>query len=273
MSAAAETVRAADYDRYLSALFAPASARAHLFTLYAFNHEVAKTAESVSQPLAGQIRLQWWRDRIAELYSGDSSAHALANALGDAIAARKLPRELFASLIDARESDLEEMPFADLAGLESYVDATSGNVMRLAARILGAGDSLDREARELGIAYGLIGLCRALPYHASRRRLILPQDRLGELGISADDIFSGKMDANFTHLMNELVDSALARFRIVSRTRLSRTVLPALLPGVVVPLYARILSQPGFNPFRDSAEAPMHRRQLAMLRAMLRGRL
>ena len=60
-----------DFDRYLSSLFAPAAAAARsLNVLYAFNYEVAKTAETVSQPIAGQIRLQWWRDRIAELYRG-----------------------------------------------------------------------------------------------------------------------------------------------------------------------------------------------------------
>ncbi len=62
--------------------------------------------------------------------------------------------------------------------LEDYADATSGHVMRLATRILGAGDTLDDDARALGIAYALAGLCRALPYHAARRRLMLPVDRL-----------------------------------------------------------------------------------------------
>src|SRR3977135_1287140 len=150
-----EIVRKADYDRYLSSLFAPQALRRHLITLYAFNHEVAKTAESVSQPIAGQIRLQWWRDRIAELYAGADLDHMLANALGEIIAEHDLPRELFDDLIDARENDLEDAPFDDVARLEAYADATSGNLMRLAARVLGAGDSLDRPAGRLGIAYAV----------------------------------------------------------------------------------------------------------------------
>jgi phytoene synthase len=266
------SVRNADYDRYLSALFAPGSARPHLLTLYAFNYEVAKTAETVSQPIAGQIRLQWWRDRIAELYSGASSAHALTNALGETIAAHELPRAPFDALIDARESDLEEAPFADTASLEAYTDATSANIMRLAARILGAGSALDEQARELGIAYALIGLCRALPFNAARRRLVLPQDRISELGISIEDIFSGGTP-NVTPIVTELVDSARRRFRVVAGTRIARAFLPALLPGALIPLYGRILTRPDFRPFRDSSEAAVHRRQLAMLRAMLRGRL
>src|SRR3979409_2051144 len=97
-----ETVRKADYDRYLAALFAPQALRGPLITLYAFNYEVAKTAESVSQPIAGQIRLQWWRDRIAELYGGAALDHRLANALGGEIAPDDLPPAVVGELVVAR---------------------------------------------------------------------------------------------------------------------------------------------------------------------------
>src|SRR5438552_16844209 len=63
-------VRRHDHDRYLSALFAPEPARAGLFALYAFNVEVAKTREVVREPILGSIRLQWWRDALAEIYGG-----------------------------------------------------------------------------------------------------------------------------------------------------------------------------------------------------------
>src|SRR5215470_17865719 len=155
-----EHLRRADYDRYLASLFARTELRPHLWALYAFNHEVAKTAESVSQPIAGQIRLQWWRDRIADIYHRAESDHPLTRALGVIVATHQLPREFFDGLVGARESDLEEAPFGDLAELEAYADATSGNVMRLAARILGAKEQLDAHARELGIAYALAGLLR-----------------------------------------------------------------------------------------------------------------
>src|SRR3979490_860747 len=119
-----EIVRKADYDRYLSSLFAPQALRGHLITLYAFNHEVAKTAESVSQPIAGQIRLQWWRDRIAELYGGADLDHRLANALGEVIAEHDLPRKLFGDLIDAPETRIPASPLDVAASLEAYAEAT-----------------------------------------------------------------------------------------------------------------------------------------------------
>jgi|SRR5882672_3994984 len=273
IAASEEIVRKADYDRYLAALFATQALRRQLITLYAFNYELAKTAESVSQPIAGQIRLQWWRDRIAELYGGADLDHRLANALGEIIAEHDLPRELFDELIDARENDLEEAPFDDMASLETYADATSGNLMRLAARILDAGAGLDQDAGRLGIAYGLTGLCRALPYQAARRHLILPRDRVAELRISIEDLFSGKADPGLSILIAELAQNARTHFHAGAGKRVSRKILPALLPGALVPLYLRGLTRPGFDPFRDPADVPVHRRQLAMLRAMIRSRI
>ena len=51
-----QLVRAADKDRYLAALFAPAQRRGGLFALYAFNVEVARVRELVHNPPAGEIR-------------------------------------------------------------------------------------------------------------------------------------------------------------------------------------------------------------------------
>ena len=64
LSPLGELVRRHDRDRYQTALFAPADRREALFALYAFNYEIARVRESVTQPMLGQIRLQWWREVI-----------------------------------------------------------------------------------------------------------------------------------------------------------------------------------------------------------------
>lgn len=268
-----EFIRRVDFDRYLASLFTLRTQRTALNVLYAFNHEVAKTAETVSQPIAGQIRLQWWRDRIAELYRGVTVEHPVVQALGAVIDAHRLPRELFDELIDARENDLAEAPFSTFETFDAYADATSGHVMRLAARILGASDSLDADARDLGIAYALTGLCRALPYHATHRRLMLPVDCLITSGASIENVFTGKADESLRLLLADMAQRAQAHLIARRGQRLPRSVLPALLPAAVVPLYLRALTRPGFNIFRDSTEVGVHRRQLAMLGAMIRRRV
>ena len=84
LSYCARHVRAQDRDRYLTALFAPGERREDLFALYAFNLEVAKTAEVVSETMIGRVRLQWWRDCLEETYAGRPRHHAVAGPLAKA---------------------------------------------------------------------------------------------------------------------------------------------------------------------------------------------
>jgi NADH dehydrogenase [ubiquinone] 1 alpha subcomplex assembly factor 6 len=266
------TVRNADFDRYLAALFAPALVRPHLFALYAFNYELAKTAETVSQPTLGLIRLQWWRDAIAELFAGHTRDHPTVRALGEAIIAHDLPRALFDELIAARENDLEESPFADIATLEAYANATSGHVMRLSLRILGADGSFDGTAGEAGIAYALSGLLRALPFHAAERRLTLPLALVGSADLAIEDIFAGRAGTNISKLIGTIAERARVHLRAASEP-IPRRFLPALLPAALVPLYLKRMMVSGFDPFRDLTDVAVPRRQFAMLMAMTRGRI
>src|SRR5437870_517006 len=104
-------VRDADYDRYVSALFAPAERRRHLFALYAFNHEVAKTAETVTQPIMGQMRLQWWCDALDEIEADRVRRHEVVEALAETLRTHALPRAMLNAVIDAHDNDLVEAPF------------------------------------------------------------------------------------------------------------------------------------------------------------------
>src|ERR1700746_3374910 len=105
LSAVAALVRRHDRDRYQTALFAPPARREALFALYAFNYEMARVRESVTQPMLGQIRLQWWRENIAAAFEGGSvRAHPVVEALTAAIRKFALARAHFDRLIDARES-------------------------------------------------------------------------------------------------------------------------------------------------------------------------
>lgn len=254
-------LRRNDYNRYLSALFAPRAVRPHLFALYAVNHEIAKTAEIARDPMMGAIRLQWWHEAFEELYAGKPRAHEALLALAETLRTHDLPRAMFDTILAARELDFEEAPFADMAALEAYADATSSVVMRLASRILG--NPLYEVAREAGIAYALTGLLRALPFRAGRRRSVVPRDA----GVDVEALFSGNSTPALRSAMDAMVKSASSHLTNVEE------VSPAVLPAALCPLYLRVMARPSFDPFRDSTDVSPLRRQLAMLRATWRGRL
>ena len=112
-----ELVRKWDHDRYLTALFAPASRRPALFALYAYNIELARCAEAVSEPLLGEIRLQWWRDAVTELQAGQPRRHYVTLALAPAMADQGLSPDLLEAMIEARRQDLDPEGPADSQAL------------------------------------------------------------------------------------------------------------------------------------------------------------
>src|ERR1700688_3294173 len=112
--------RAADRDRFLAALFAPAEHRGALHALYAFNIEIARVREIIREPLAGEIRLQWWSDAIAGKAAGDVGSNPVAAALLAVVARYRLPSELLTELIAARRFDLYNDPMATLADFNDY---------------------------------------------------------------------------------------------------------------------------------------------------------
>ena len=59
-----QLLREHDLDRWLACLFAPWAKRRYLHALYAFNLEVARVREIVSDPMPGEIRDQWWREAL-----------------------------------------------------------------------------------------------------------------------------------------------------------------------------------------------------------------
>src|SRR5882672_3615387 len=61
-----DLVRSADRDRFLAALFAPEPARIDLLALLAFDHELARTRLVTREPMLARIRLEWWREAVAE---------------------------------------------------------------------------------------------------------------------------------------------------------------------------------------------------------------
>ena len=266
-----DLVRRSDPDRYFSALFAPAEKRPLLLTLYAFNVEIARVADTVREPMMGEIRLEWWRETLAGARQGMPRNHDVARALTELFSRVQLPAELFEAMIAARAFDSSSEAFAGRDAAEAYCDATSGNLMRLAARILGG--EADAAAREAGIAYALSGILRSLPHHAARHKLFLPLDLLGVLHLTPQEIFHGGDKTKLKAAVNQMALWAQEHLEKARALRIPKALVPALLPASLVPLFLRRVTKRNADPLLRSAEVPIHRRQMRLLAAAMRQRL
>src|ERR1041385_368207 len=120
-----ELVRTGDKNRFLATLFAPLKYRRALYTLYAFNLEVARTRELAREPMPGEIRLQWWREVLGGMGRGDIDAHPVAAALRGTVVRYRLPPQMLTGLIEARSFALYDEPMASVEYLERYARETS----------------------------------------------------------------------------------------------------------------------------------------------------
>jgi NADH dehydrogenase [ubiquinone] 1 alpha subcomplex assembly factor 6 len=263
LSYCAELVRKAQRDRYLATLFAPAAAREALFALYAFDHEIGKVRHVVSQPIAGVIRLQWWRETLDAIEQARPPAHPVAEALQSALRAGPGCRAYLDAALDARERELEDPPLTDLGALEQQLEGSSAAIVQAALLILGTRGAAALEVgRRVGVAVGLADRLRHLESDRRHGRVLLPIAELARHGIDPEAAADPGQD--LAPLVAAIAGRGLEHLRTARAERRSvpSAALAALLPGTLAGEHLRRLCRSG------STAAVRHRAALAPLRLL-----
>ena len=242
-------LRMVDPDRYRSAMLADAAQRDKLLVIYAFHSELAKIPELVSETMIGEIRYQWWRDVVEEIYSGGAvRSHEISTPLANLLRETNVPRFWIDRLIDARARDLDPAPFADINAAQEYAKNTSGVLAEVAAFIIDP--DFDSEAAALaGAAWGMTGLARSYRwYHAG----MLSRLEFADILTTAQNNYSEARSA---------------------AGRAPASVMPALAYVATVPKFLKRLSAAGFEPKTQEVSYAPPLKQIRMTWAALRGRL
>ncbi|HTI85085.1 MAG TPA: squalene/phytoene synthase family protein [Alphaproteobacteria bacterium] len=262
-AALADVARAGDYDRYLTVLFAPIEARPALLALIALNLELARVRDAVVEPMIGQIRLQWWRDTVGEALAGRPRNHQVLQAIADS--RTRLNAGLIEDMIDAREIELGDPP-ASLDAFERYCAGTSGALAEAMAVALGAKQEAEG-AREVGTAFGMIGVLRSVRWQAERGRVLLPGDVLVQSGASLEALRRLRSEPALADAARRIADAA--------RAHLSPTVAKskaALLLAPLAKVYLRRLGAVNYDLLGADLSLSPLRKQLAVGWAAFTGR-
>jgi 15-cis-phytoene synthase len=228
--ACAELVQKGDPDRFRCAMVAPVALRGRLMAIYAFNLEVAKAPWVTQEPMIAQIRLQFWHDEIEAVFAGKTgSKHEVLGPLAQVISEANLPREPFDALINARMFEIRQEPHANRAEFDMYIHNTSGTVMEMAARALGAGDPAIPSVRDYAYAFGVAKLLQALPVLYAGGRDPIPTGWVPDF----DAISKGNAPEPLVRAVTEIARDALTRLDVARRGRrlVPRSALAAVLPG------------------------------------------
>jgi phytoene synthase len=225
----ADLVRSHDFARYASALFVPVTQRRALLAMYAFNVEVSRVREQVSQPLPGEMRLQWWTDMLAGVGHGGVEGNPVAAELLLAIRTCRLPVERLSRLIEEHQFDLYNDPMPTMAALEGYINDTSSALFSLAALIVGqSSEEIEHLARHAGLAQGMAQVMASLPLDASRRQLFVPQQVLDSQGCGIEEVFAGKQIPKLRAALDQFLGEARAHLK--TALGLLETVPPEVRP-------------------------------------------
>ena len=209
LSYCGQLVKDHDPDRFLLSMFLPPVSRESVWSLCAFNYEISKTREVVSESTLGLMRLQWWRDAIKNLYEQDTVLdHEVLKPLADTIKKHDLPREQMDKLLYAREFDLEDVLPGNLEGLMNYADFTTQPLFELIIKAT-EDDPAQYVMQPIAINYALAGILRATVFYAQQHRVYLPEDLMQKYNVPKEEILDKNNRENIKKVIQEIVDSRL----------------------------------------------------------------
>lgn len=230
----AATVRAHDWPRYIAIQFAPEDKRGDLIAIAAFNAEIDRIVRAASEPLPGEIRLQWWREVLSGDREGEARGHPLAVALLDTIRRHRLPIAIFDRLIAAKTFELYHDLFPDTLSFEAWCGETEGSILQLSALCLEPDT-----ARQTADASGHGGIVLAvnhalldLPRMGARGQCAIPAEVLSACGLSRESFLAGSdpaASANAVLALAELGRNHFGLFADAAR-KLPKTLRPVYLP-------------------------------------------
>jgi phytoene synthase len=241
-------------DRYYAALFAPAAVRDDLIALAAFDGEIARVGQIVSDAALGEIRVAWWRDAlVGGGQASELSGNPVLDQFADVVRRHQLSHAALDAYFEAHMAALFADPPADDAALDESFRAIDGTPLAFALQILQG--PLDAGANTLidaaGRASGLTRVARTLPNALAAGRTPLPEARIPT-----------PPDTDWRPQIAWLAREARASLASV-RSGLkgqARAFTTALLPLALIEPYFRALQKPGYDPSRDIVDiAPLAR--------------
>jgi phytoene synthase len=221
--------------------------------------------DKIREPMAGEIRLQWWRDALA---SRESGGNPIATALLDTMTRFRLPVQALDRMVEARIFDLYDDPMPDMASLEGYAGDTASALFQLAAIILNAGQAADTAdvAGHAGVAWTLVGIMRSLPVHVARRQVYLPKATIEARKGQLDDYFAGRPTGQLGGVLYDLTHAARDHFRAASEKlpAVPAHILPAFVLLGLVPPYLESVKGAGATLLTRVPDVPQWRRQMTL---------
>jgi phytoene synthase len=228
---------------YYSFLSLPGDKRDAITALYAYCREVDDIVDSRGEIQIKQIKLDWWRQEIANLFD-TKPQHPITCALAKPVYQYNLAQEHFLEILDGMEMDLQETRYRDFKALSLYCHRVAGVVGILSAEIFGYEDRQTlKYAHSLGIAFQLTNIIRDVYEDIRHDRIYLPQDELAEFNVTEADLLQRNHTDDFDRLMQFQIARARDYYQ-AAITQLPEADRSAQRTGIIMAeIYQRLLNE------------------------------
>ena len=245
-----EMVQKDDRERYLVSLFAPNKRQRPLWALLAFNQEVARIRENVSEGALGEIRLQWWSEVLEEIQQGQVRQQPVIAELAELEHKKVLIWPLLNEMLEARKQEMFQGGTASFGALTDYANGVGGALHEAFLHVLldaDVSDGAKQAARASGCAWAMMGLIRALPFHWQSGRNILPAENDAAMQMrEAAKAFEGLRPT-----ISKMRGFAEQQLLVASEAKadIPRAARYCLLHASLVRMHLKTLAKAGDNPF------------------------
>ncbi|KAH7921918.1 hypothetical protein BV22DRAFT_1018419 [Leucogyrophana mollusca] len=255
-------VRKHDYEGFLTSQFYPRHLQGGYFAIKAFYIELATIQESVSNTTLGHMRMQFWRDAIKDISDNRPPRHPIALALYETSQRGQLQPYHFKRIIDARDSELSAPAHLTVDSLTSHAEATASTLLYLLLSLLSLPSSvLSHAASHVGVAQSFSTLIRALPFHASKGRMVIPAEITAKHGVNQQRIFTERDSSKaledavfeFATVANDHLITARDMFKETGN-RVPQEAMPVFSAAIPVASFLQRLEVVNFNVFHPSLQ-------------------
>ncbi|MEP1207991.1 MAG: phytoene/squalene synthase family protein [Rhizobiaceae bacterium] len=256
-------------DYYLADLLLPDQGRDAVIVLHAFHVEITNITLSVGEPMAGQMRLQWWAEVLNGQRSEEAMGHPVARALVNVVGQYQLPVASFEAKLEAHIFDLYQDPMGNRTAFEAYCGETRSCLFQWAALILGAkpGTDLANASGHSGVATGIVSLIEQIGQTHNNGQVYVPEELLAAVGLTPAHYLEPP-SAKHQTVIGALIDLAREHETkaIEALGQLPDGAKVAFKPLALVPLYLKRAERSGLDVFKRRSDISQFRHQWALWR-------
>jgi len=251
LSLCAQEIRKNEHDQFLCGLFAPEERQTDFFAMQLFHMETLRIRDAVSEPHLGLIRLQWWRDLVDGIYSGERNAEAengTHQEIAQTLAKRSIDKALFDRYFNARSFDMEDRAHDDMSALVRYCEATGGLSAQIKEAAIGC--QISEASRMIGTANALCHIIRTLAHQSRVARCKLPLLLIKKHNLDLNGFYKFESSSELKNSVAELVNE-IERLIADARTQ-GATPNAVLLNTISLEDYLKRLKKVDYDPFNPN---------------------